>query len=192
MTSTDRHPWARYVNPILAGLYDGVGLDKVFVRAEGAYMEDSAGRRYLDFLSGYGSVPLGHHPEALWSVIRSVEQSREPVFSIPALLDGAGRLAQALVSQTNGGRDDQQKCDGQKNSSTNQKPLRYALFANSGSEAVEWAIKLARTCTQRLGSFGTLALFVVSFCSDRQAGQSVRSAVHLELISWQDSWRSLC
>jgi 4-aminobutyrate aminotransferase-like enzyme len=142
------HPWARYVNPVLAGLYAAAGLDKRFVRAEGAHLEDATGRRYLDFLSGYGSVPLGHHPDALWEVVRAVERSREPVFSIPALLDGAGLLAETLVQAATATSDD----DGEDEQAVR---LRYAMFANSGSEAVEWAIKLARTRTQRLGVLST-------------------------------------
>jgi 4-aminobutyrate aminotransferase-like enzyme len=143
---TNSELWARYVNPVLAGLYAAAGLDKRFVRADGTHLEDSTGRRYLDFLAGYGSVPLGHHPAALWAVVHAAEQSREPIFSIPALLDGAGRLAEALVKAAaaeGNNNDDEAK---------QQRQLRFAMFANSGSEAVEWAIKLARTHTQRLGT----------------------------------------
>ncbi|ELR14352.1 aminotransferase, putative, partial [Acanthamoeba castellanii str. Neff] len=143
-TNSEPHLWARYVNPVLAGLYAAAGLDKRFVRADGTHLEDSTGRRYLDFLAGYGSVPLGHHPAALWAVVHAAEQSREPIFSIPALLDGAGRLAEALVKAAaaeGNNNDDEAK---------QQRQLRFAMFANSGSEAVEWAIKLARTHTQRL------------------------------------------
>lgn len=148
-TNSELHLWARYVNPVLAGLYAAAGLDKRFVRADGTHLEDSTGRRYLDFLAGYGSVPLGHHPAALWAVVHAAEQSREPIFSIPALLDGAGRLAEALVKAAaaeGNNNDDEAK---------QQRQLRFAMFANSGSEAVEWAIKLARTHTQRLGVLST-------------------------------------
>lgn len=97
VTTDGPHPWACFVNPVLAGLYSASGLDKRFVRAEGHVMEDADGRRYIDFLAGYGSLPLGHHPADLWQVVLDLHARREPVFSIPSVLDGAGALAKGLV-----------------------------------------------------------------------------------------------
>lgn len=146
------HPWAEHVNPVLAGLYEAAGLDKRFVRAEGMTMEDADGRRYLDFLAGYGSLPLGHHPAELWRVVFDLHARMEPVFSIPAILDGAGELAHGLVRAAAATSTPSSSSSSSSTLSSDLMELKYVMFANSGSEAIEWAIKLARTCKQRLGS----------------------------------------
>jgi len=46
-----------------------LGLVKVFEKAEGSYIWDSDGKKYIDFLSGYGSVSLGHnHPQIIEAI----------------------------------------------------------------------------------------------------------------------------
>ncbi len=70
-----------------------------------------------------------------------VMESGEPVFSIPALLDAAGQLAEVLIALT----------APPKQPGYEERPLRRAVFANSGSEAVEWAFKIARSHTNRQG-----------------------------------------
>jgi hypothetical protein len=54
---------ARYVNPQLARMLHAIGFDKIYTRAEGAYLYDDAGNEYLDMLAGFGVFALGrHHP----------------------------------------------------------------------------------------------------------------------------------
>ena len=50
---------ARHLNPTLVEVLRITGFDKVYVRAEGAYLYDGAGHEYLDFLSGYGVYNMG-------------------------------------------------------------------------------------------------------------------------------------
>src|SRR5438876_1325597 len=93
------------------------------VRGEGSYVWDAEGNRYLDFFPGWGCDLLGHCPP------RVVEAVREQVgrlihvpntwYTLPQ-----GRLAEALAGRTGWG--------GQ------------CFFCNSGTEANEAAIKLAR------------------------------------------------
>src|SRR5713101_7873326 len=54
---------ARYLNPQLPRMLHTIGMDKVYSRAEGAYLYDADGARYTDFLSGFGVFGVGHnHP----------------------------------------------------------------------------------------------------------------------------------
>src|SRR5438105_5725671 len=60
------HPFARCVNPPLAGLLENVWLAKRFVRGEGSELIDEQGRRYLDAVAAYGALPFGFHPPEIW------------------------------------------------------------------------------------------------------------------------------
>ncbi|MDP3014082.1 MAG: hypothetical protein Q8M92_07575, partial [Candidatus Subteraquimicrobiales bacterium] len=46
--------WYKHLNPGLLSLLGLLGFDRVYVRAEGIYVWDREGNRYLDFLGGYG------------------------------------------------------------------------------------------------------------------------------------------
>ncbi len=117
----ESHPYARCVNPHLAGLLERFWLDKRFVRGEGCELIDDEGRRYLDGMAAYGALPFGYNPAPIWQSLHDVQQMGEPSFLQPALLDAAGQLAERLLAL------------GPAN-------LCYATFTNSGAEAVEAAI----------------------------------------------------
>lgn len=127
-----------YINPELVNLLGLIGFDKSFVRAEGTSVWDAAGNEYLDFLGGYGALNLGHnHPQ----VVAALDAVRDfPNLLQVSLNPLAGALARNLAMVTPGA-------------------LRYCFFGNSGAEAVEGALKLARAATGRqkiiscLGSF---------------------------------------
>jgi acetylornithine/N-succinyldiaminopimelate aminotransferase len=94
----------------------------VFVRGEGSWLWDDAGRRYLDFIQGWAVNCLGHSPPAVAQAIAL--QAKTLITASPAYYNAASlKLAQALVE----------------NSAFDQ-----VFFANSGAEANEGAIKLAR------------------------------------------------
>jgi putrescine aminotransferase len=123
-----RENFKSYMNPGLCTYFGLLDFDKLYVRAEGSYVWDSEGNRYLDFLGGYGSLNLGHnHPR----VIEALQQ----VATLPNLLQAsmgaaASSLAHNLAKVTPG-------------------KLNNTFFCNSGAEAVEGAIKLARIATGR-------------------------------------------
>mgnify|MGYP000857565038 CR=1 FL=1 len=55
---------AEHVNPANARTLKTIGFDRCYVRAEGPYLWDIAGQKYLDLLSGYGVFSLGrNHPD---------------------------------------------------------------------------------------------------------------------------------
>jgi len=95
---------------------------KVFVRGRGNYLWDSEGKRYLDFLAGWAVNCLGHSPPAVVKALQ--KQARELVNASPALYNEPMiRLAKMLTDHS---------C------------LDKVFFANSGAEANEGAVKLAR------------------------------------------------
>jgi putrescine aminotransferase len=122
--------WARYVNPILGGLTGKGGLVKTFVRAQGAYLFDADGRPYLDLTAGFGTLNLGHNPPAIVTAIAQALQDQAPG-SAPATVNPlAAALAERLVEISPPGLD-------------------VVCLRNSGAEAVEAALKLARAATGR-------------------------------------------
>jgi len=94
----------------------------VFVRGEGSFLWDDSGSRYLDFVQGWAVNCLGHSPQVVADAL--AVQAQRLITPSPAFYnDMSLKLAQALVEQS---------C------------LDQVFFANSGAEANEGAIKLAR------------------------------------------------
>jgi len=93
------------------------------VRGDGSYIWDVEGNRYLDFFPGWGCGLLGHCPPA---VVKAVQDQVAQLIHVPNTwyTEPQGQLAEALSQRT----DFQGKC----------------FFCNSGTEANEAAIKLAR------------------------------------------------
>jgi acetylornithine/succinyldiaminopimelate/putrescine aminotransferase len=120
---------ARYLNPQLPRMLHAIGFDKVYERAEGAYLYDRDGNRYADFLAGFGVHALGHnHPvvrQALHSVLDG--ELADMVQFDTALLPGL--LGEQLLAKADG--------------------LDRVYFCNSGTEAVEASLKFARFATGR-------------------------------------------
>src|SRR6516165_4041394 len=88
--------FARHVNPIGAKLLRLGNFDKLYTRAEGLYLYDNVGRRYMDFTAGFGALNLGHNPA---EVLEAVHKAQ----SLPAVLlmgfsSLMGALAEALAS----------------------------------------------------------------------------------------------
>lgn len=125
-----RSLYREYANPGLASMLGMLNFDKKFVRAEGACVWDDEGREYVDFLGGYGALNFGHnHPRFNEAVAR--------VSQLPNLLQASlGVMYAALahnIAQITPGE------------------LKRSFFGNSGAEAVEGALKLAKAATGRGG-----------------------------------------
>jgi len=107
----------------------GFTTDLLVSRAEGIYLYGEDGRRYIDFSSGHAVCNIGYsHPRVVEAVKLQAEKffHSGSIFYYNSLYD----LVERLISITPGGMD------------------RF-FFANSGAEAVEGAIKLARYHTGR-------------------------------------------
>ena len=122
---------SRHMNEALVRVLRTIGYDVRFVAGEGAYLFDRAGARYLDCLSGWGVFGIGRNHPALREALASVLCGRLPGLVQMDVSPLAGVLAEQLIGHA---------------------PfLQKVHFVNSGSEAVEAAIKLARKATGRAG-----------------------------------------
>ena len=131
-----RSGFAENVNPELYRLLSALDLDREYVRGDGTVLFDASGRRYLDFAGAYGALPFGHGPTPIWQAINDVRCSGEAIFVQPSVLTAAGELADRLGRIAPDG-------------------LTRTTFVNSGAEATEVALKLARAHTGRLGVLTT-------------------------------------
>ncbi len=111
--------------------------DVVLVRGQGVRVWDEAGREYIDCVGGHGVVLLGHcHP----AVTAAIARQAEVLVTCPGIFynDRRAQLMARLADLTG---------------------LRRAFLCNSGAEAVEGAIKLARLSTGRTGVVATMRGF---------------------------------
>ncbi len=116
--------YTEHINAGLARVLAFMGMDATAIRAEGPYVYDDRGRRFLDFLGGYGVFNFGHaHPRIVAAV--KAELERMPLSSKLLIDEPAIRAAKRLSAVTPG-------------------EISKFFFTNSGTESVEGAIKLAR------------------------------------------------
>ena len=120
----------RYLNPQLGRIVRTLGFDRTWTRGEGAHLIDAQGNRYLDLLSGYGTFAVGrNNPDVIAALheLLDAHSANLPQLGVSVL---PGLLAEQLVARA---------------------PERIVAMvpANTGTEAVEAAIKLARATTGR-------------------------------------------
>ena len=119
----------RYGNPQLYRMLHAIGFDRVYVRGEGCYLYDDDGHDYLDMLAGFGVFALGrHHPVVRDAIHQVLDAGLAELtqFDAPPL---AGLLAERLLAAA--------------------PHLERVYFGNSGTEAVEAALKFARRAADR-------------------------------------------
>ena len=133
---TDRHPYARYVEPVKARLLNRVGLDINYERAEGCFLFDEQGKQYLDCIAQYGGLPFGYNPPEIWSAINHTRDQNLPNVATQSMLDSAGQLANQLLNIL-------------------PHDFEQVIFTNSGAESTEVAIKLCRASKNRPGIIST-------------------------------------
>jgi putrescine aminotransferase len=127
--------YKQFVNPPLARVMKISG-SPVEVRASGSTIWDQNGKAYLDFAGGYGVFTLGYsHPrvvEAVRAQLELIALSGKTMFNVML-----GRASRRLAELAPG-------------------DLQISFWCNSGTEAIEGAIKLARAATGRAKIVGTL------------------------------------
>ncbi len=120
-----------YINPGLTRLVAFMGFDKVEVSADGAIIRDNLGNEYIDCLGGFGVYSIGHrHPRVINALKDQLDKMPFPskvLFNEPLAL-----LAEKLADIAPG-------------------DLQYSFLCNSGTEATEGALKLARIKTGKPG-----------------------------------------
>jgi ornithine--oxo-acid transaminase len=119
----------RHGNTQLPRMLHAIGFDKIYVRGDGCFLYDDDGTEYLDMLAGFGVFALGrNHPVVRTAIHQVVDAGLADLtqFDAPPL---AGLLAEDLLSRV--------------------PHLDRVYFGNSGTEAVEAALKFARYATGR-------------------------------------------
>lgn len=125
----------RYLNPAFVRVLRIIGFDKRYTRGEGPWLYDDEGNRYLDLLSGYGVFALGRSHPKVKRVLHELLDLDRPNWvqmDCPLL---AGLLAERLLEVARRSFPDA--------------GLETVFFTNSGTEAVEGALKFARAATGR-------------------------------------------
>lgn len=124
------HLSKRHVHPKLSQLMELGGMNTAFARAAGQYLYDFSGHRYLDLLSGGGIHFVGrNHPQVLAAVREALADDLPNLCVVNASILG-GSLAERLLELAGD-------------------PSGKVLFANSGAEAVDTAMRFARYVTRR-------------------------------------------
>ena len=122
--------YARTINPRFTRVLKTIGFDRAWTRAEGQYLYDANGDRFLDLLGGFGMFNVGrNNPRVRAALVEALELETPGSVQLGVSLL-PGLLAEALLKRT---------------------PDRLArvLFTSSGTEAVEAALKLGRAATGR-------------------------------------------
>jgi putrescine aminotransferase len=120
-----------HVNSGLYGLLSFMGLDSAEVDAEGWLVRTADGREFIDCVGGYGAYNFGHRHSRIVAAVerqlRHMPMSSKLLLN-PVMAELAHKLATLLPGE-----------------------LSFCFFCNSGTEAVEAAIKLARLATGKPG-----------------------------------------
>ena len=122
---------SRHLNEQMVRVLKAIGYDVGFRSGSGQYLYDRDGVRYLDLLSGYGVFAVGRNHPALREALISVLDNDLPNLVQMDVSALSGILAERLLALA--------------------PYLDKAFFCNSGSEAVESAIKFSRAATGRPG-----------------------------------------
>ncbi len=120
----------RFLNGQMVRMLKAIGFDRTYVRAEGPYLYDEEGNRYLDLLSGFGVFALGRNHPRVKALLEEILRLDLPDLVQLDVSPLAGIVAEKIVATT-------------------PEPLTRVFFCNSGTEAVEAAIKFARLTTKR-------------------------------------------
>ena len=132
--------WHRlYGNSGLVSMLKSLNFNRKFTKALGVRVWDDEGREYLDFLGGYGSLNIGHnHPRVITALKKVLPETPKMLQTTLSNLDGGLKAKLAAITPGN---------------------LSTTFLGNSGAEAIEGAVKLARSATHRTNILATLKGF---------------------------------
>lgn len=122
--------YARHVNPQFVRMLRTIGFDLRWERAEGPYIYDDRGRRYLDMVGGFGMFNVGRNNPRVRAALQEALALETPGSVQLGVSPLAGLLARELLARV-------------------PSRLGRVLFTSSGTEAVEAALKLGRAATGR-------------------------------------------
>ncbi|VEI18645.1 Putrescine aminotransferase [Serratia plymuthica] len=129
--SLDRY--RQFINPMMVDFLKLQHCDNVFRRAAGTQLYTTDGEAFLDMVAGYGCLNLGHNPQPVIDALKTYLDAQGPNFiqyiSIP---EQTAKLAEVLCQLSPGN-------------------MGRVFFSNSGTEAVEAAMKIAKASTGKPG-----------------------------------------
>ena len=131
--------YQKFVNPTQVALLKVGGFDHIEHRAEGVTITDLEGNSYIDCLGGYGVFSLGHrHPKVVAAVKRQLDlmPMASKTFLNKPLADLCAKLAEIAPGD-----------------------LQYSFISNSGAEAAEAALKIARMATGKTDFIATVGAY---------------------------------
>jgi ornithine--oxo-acid transaminase len=120
----------RYLNPQMGRILKTLGFDRTWTGGEGAHLIDSDGDRYLDLFGGYGVFAVGrNHPQVVAEMreLMDAQTGNLPQLGVTLL---SGVLAEQLIGRA-------------------PESVAAMVPANTGTEAVEAAMKISRAATGR-------------------------------------------
>ena len=126
----DLDRWARTINPQFVRVLRTIGFDRTWERAEGAYLWDAGGTRYLDMLGGFGMYNVGRNNANVRATLIEALELETPGMLAMGVSALPGLLAEELLARTPA-------------------RLERCLFTSSGTETIEAALKLGRAATKR-------------------------------------------
>ena len=131
MTDTSAAIWERHKETIPGGVMSlnrAIDPMRVFVRAKGAYLWDQEGNQYIDYHAAFAPYLLGHGDEDVDRAVIDTINSGVSLFGA-GTAPWEGEIAERLVACVPG--------------------LEQVQLANSGTEAIGHALRLARSATDR-------------------------------------------
>ncbi len=123
--------FGRHTNGAYVQFIKRMGFEINVKSAQGAVVVDVDGKKYIDCIAGYGNCVLGHNNPAVSNAVIEELRSLRP-YNLPFIHDVQAQLARTLAEMAPG-------------------ELECCFFVNSGAEAVETALKLARLSTGKPG-----------------------------------------
>jgi len=154
----------RHVHPRLLKMFELGGMGARFERAEGQYMWSEDGDRYLDFLCGGGVYLMGRNHPRIHDALMDTLSMNLPNMTVVNASALGGLLASKLIEKA-GGR------------------FTKVVYANSGSESTEVALRFARQVTNRRrflyleGAFHGRSYGAISVCGFREMRTGVEPAM---------------
>ena len=131
--------YQKFVNPTQVALLKVGGFDHIEAYAEGVTLFDLEGNSYIDCLGGYGVFSLGHrHPKVVQAVKDQLDKI--PMASKTFLNKPLADLSAKLAEITPGN-------------------LQYSFLSNSGAEAAEAALKIARMASGKTDFVSTIGAY---------------------------------
>ncbi len=119
-----------HVNPVFCNVLEMIGFQHEYTQGEGCYVTAADGTRYFDALSGYGVFSMGRNHPVICDAIRQAVDAQLPSLVQMDTFLLSGLLAERLTA-------------------TCPDTIQHAFFTNSGTEAVEGALKFCRAATGR-------------------------------------------